>query len=308
MMSQICMMTSQGMFCTSIDAILSARWLIMIRENTATLRDIGLGRGRVSLASGRDSDIRPAEFPGDDTENTFVFTVPPRDATDPQQSDDAAETPSGEIGNNYSDQEVEVEGEDPEASDNPMEGEADTSIQETTLLDIDTSVADTHKVTRKKRIKISKHGIQYPSLPPGVVKKLATTYARTSGNSKAKISKDTLDAIIQASDWFFEQISDDLGAYAEHAGRKTIEESDVLTLMKRYVLPHPRRLAISNSTYLQTTPDKHYDDAFFISSEVSSSRASTRIANGSSFKNQKGTSARERRRGGRGRGRRRMIE
>jgi len=39
-----------------------------------------------------------------------------------------------------------------------------------------------------------------------------------------------------ASDWFFEQVSDDLGAYSKHAGRKTIDESDVVTLMARYVL------------------------------------------------------------------------
>ena len=92
-------------------------------------------------------------------------------------------------------------------------------------------------MVKKKKIKISKHGIQYPSLPLGVVKKLATTYVRMSGNSKPKIRKDTLDAIMQASDWFFEQVSEDLGAYSKHAGRKTIDESDVVTLMKRYLFP-----------------------------------------------------------------------
>jgi histone H3/H4 len=92
------------------------------------------------------------------------------------------------------------------------------------------------KVARKKKFKVSKHGIQYPSLPAGVVKKLATTFARTAGNSKAKLNKETLEAIMQASDWFFEQISDDLGAYSKHAGRKTIDESDIVTLMARYAL------------------------------------------------------------------------
>jgi histone H3/H4 len=68
-----------------------------------------------------------------------------------------------------------------------------------------------------------------------VVKKLAAASAKTAGNSKAKLSKEALDAIMQASDWFFEQVSEDLGAYAAHAGRKTIEESDVITLMTRFV-------------------------------------------------------------------------
>ncbi|ETS84261.1 hypothetical protein PFICI_02286 [Pestalotiopsis fici W106-1] len=81
--------------------------------------------------------------------------------------------------------------------------------------------------------KISKHGIEYPSLPKGVVKRLATTFAKTSGAGKAKLSADTLDAMMQATDWFFEQVGDDLSAYAKHAGRKTIDESDMLTLMRR---------------------------------------------------------------------------
>ncbi|KAI1632337.1 hypothetical protein F4809DRAFT_102411 [Biscogniauxia mediterranea] len=81
--------------------------------------------------------------------------------------------------------------------------------------------------------KISRHGIEYPSLPPSVVKRLATTFAKTAGVRNAKISPDTLDAIMQATDWFFEQLGDDLSAYAKHAGRKTIDESDMVTLMRR---------------------------------------------------------------------------
>ncbi|KAH7037116.1 centromere kinetochore component CENP-T-domain-containing protein [Microdochium trichocladiopsis] len=91
----------------------------------------------------------------------------------------------------------------------------------------------------KKTKKISRHGIEYPSLPQGVVKRLATTFAKNAGISKAKITGDTLAAIMQASDWFFEQLGDDLAAYAKHAGRKTIDESDMLTLMRRHL---PREL------------------------------------------------------------------
>ncbi|KAG8167300.1 hypothetical protein KVR01_002989 [Diaporthe batatas] len=81
---------------------------------------------------------------------------------------------------------------------------------------------------KKPGKKISQHGIEYPSLPPGVVKRVAQRFA-----GKSKISPDTLAALVQASDWFFEQLGDDLSAYAKHAGRKTIEESDMLTLMRR---------------------------------------------------------------------------
>ncbi|KAI0173621.1 hypothetical protein GGR52DRAFT_396579 [Hypoxylon sp. FL1284] len=86
---------------------------------------------------------------------------------------------------------------------------------------------------RKTGKRISRHGIEYPALPQGVVKRLATTLAKTAGVGKTKISPDTLDALMQASDWFFEQLGDDLSAYAQHAGRKTIDESDMVMLMRR---------------------------------------------------------------------------
>ncbi|KAF9773385.1 hypothetical protein IL306_008824 [Fusarium sp. DS 682] len=88
----------------------------------------------------------------------------------------------------------------------------------------------------KKRKRISQHGIEYPSLPPAFVKRVAQTALQSSGLSNQRLSAETLDALIQSSEWFFEQLGDDLGAYADHAKRKTIEESDVLTLMKRYVV------------------------------------------------------------------------
>lgn len=87
---------------------------------------------------------------------------------------------------------------------------------------------------RKPGRKISRHGIEYPSLPQSVVRRLATTFAKTAGASKSKLAPDTLDAIMQATDWFFEQLGDDLQAYSKHAGRRTIDESDMMTLMRRY--------------------------------------------------------------------------
>jgi histone H3/H4 len=84
----------------------------------------------------------------------------------------------------------------------------------------------------KKALHRSKLGLEYPSLPAGVVKKLAGTFSKSFGGN-GKINKETLDAIMEASDWFFEQVSEDLSAYADHAKRKTIEEADVITLMKR---------------------------------------------------------------------------
>ncbi|KAG5787497.1 hypothetical protein H9Q69_013428 [Fusarium xylarioides] len=92
----------------------------------------------------------------------------------------------------------------------------------------------------KKRKRISQHGIEYPSLPPAFVKRVAQTALQSSGLSNQRLSAETLDALIQSSEWFFEQLGDDLGAYADHAKRKTIEESDVFTLMKRQRQIGPR--------------------------------------------------------------------
>jgi len=225
-----------------------------ISDNTETLRDLGLDRGRISLASGRTSDIRPTGAPGDDTE-TFVFTVPPRDVSemfDEDQPEDSLTRAEDEVLYEAPDQDV-LEGmeevdddeidnisvQEPDATSSLEAAYPETSLLDTTLHESDMRSAVKPKTARKKTMKLSKHGIEYPSLPAGVVKKLATSYARMAGNSKAKISKDTLDAIMQASDWFFEQVSEDLGAYAKHAGRKTIDESDIVTLMGRLVIPSP---------------------------------------------------------------------
>lgn len=139
------------------------------------------------------------------------------------------------------DDDEEDEEEDPvdeinaEGQDTSMLQDLEADLSMAVSEGFETAAVPLGKTTRKKKVRISKHGIQYPSLPAGVIKKLATTFARTAGSSKAKLSKETLDAIMQASDWFFEQASEDLSAYSGHAGRKTIDESDVITLMTRHV-------------------------------------------------------------------------
>lgn len=95
------------------------------------------------------------------------------------------------------------------------------------------AVEKTARPRPNRVLKVSKHGTPYPSLPAGVVKRLATTLAPPTRRGKAQISKETLGALIEASDCFFEQVGDDLEAYAKHAGRNTIDERDMITLMKR---------------------------------------------------------------------------
>jgi histone H3/H4 len=79
---------------------------------------------------------------------------------------------------------------------------------------------------------VSEHGIGFPSFPPAPVKKLALSFMKSQG-SKGQLNKETLEALVRTTNDFFEQISIDLAAYAQHGGRKMIEESDVIALMKR---------------------------------------------------------------------------
>ena len=86
--------------------------------------------------------------------------------------------------------------------------------------------------SKPKPIKLSCHNLPIPSLPPRLIKKLATNFAGSAGKG---ISNETLAQIIKASDTFFENACVRLGEFAEHAGRKTVGEGDVELLMKRYV-------------------------------------------------------------------------
>ncbi|PKS09368.1 hypothetical protein jhhlp_003982 [Lomentospora prolificans] len=173
-------------------------------------------RNTLARESGIGLDLVP-----DVTETTFMMnldpvhddepSVPPFEADDDSPTELEQQPPDFEL-NEQEDDEVEVS----------ADAVTEAIVQEK---------AKARK--RKRGPKISQYGIEYPSLPPAVVKRLAQTFAQTSGVANTKITPDTLDALSQATDWFFEQIGDSLQAYAKHAGRKTIDESDVITLMRR---------------------------------------------------------------------------
>lgn len=198
------------------------------------MRGLGFDQGRMSLPSGRDSHGRLTEFPAEDSETHFVFPLPQRDVLGRDQLDESPDLPSEAEGDHEDAvQRDEFRAEKPASQYNHNNSPGiETSILDTTGPGVSAGSTAKRRNT-KKMAKISKYGIQYPSLPGGMTKKLATTYAHLGGTSKAKISNETLNAIVQASDWFLEQVSDDLSAYAKHAGRKTIDEHDILTLMSR---------------------------------------------------------------------------
>lgn len=155
---------------------------------------------------GRASDVRSRQSLQNGVDKTFAFDIP---STHPEDSS----LSNGSM----------CEHEDPGS----------------TRLDLLTVDLETNKRKRKAKasvsrvLRISRHDNSYPSLPAGVVKNIASALARLSGDKKSKFETERFDAIKQASEWFFEQISEDLGTYSKHAGRRKINESDVITLMKR---------------------------------------------------------------------------
>ncbi|KAB8290513.1 hypothetical protein EYC80_010942 [Monilinia laxa] len=217
-------------------------------DRTGRQEDLGNGLNRHSLLPGRSSDIRPYNSPSEERDATFVFTVPQSEipvqlefSPSPEitqtggPSMDEPSSPPDDIPGDFAiDEETMNDGNDsPRLSIDTFENSR-LSEDERPKAPMQTSIPENFKRTsQKKKNKVSKHGLKYSSLPLGLVKKHALTFARNGASKGEKLSRDALDAVMQATDWFFEQISDDLGTYSEHAGRKTIDESDVLMLMRR---------------------------------------------------------------------------
>jgi histone H3/H4 len=251
-------------------------------DNTTTEMRALTGR-----RDGRPSDIDLGVFGEEDDETeepTFRFTIPPRmqaQAREEEQEEEetldrVVEHTMENIDQDESDvgsqtNSLAIDGEMNEDSPPPfeptgwesepeIENDADLQAYREEASAMDRSLqTDTGTPARpasqkrpgrqRKTMNISRFGHEYPSIPAATVKTLANGFAKSHG-SKAKISKDTLEVLVQASDWFFEQVGEDLAAYAQHGGRKTIEESDVIALMKRYVTVLSR-LYISTHAFLQ---------------------------------------------------------
>lgn len=182
------------------------------------------------LPMNHESDIEQENFVANDND-TFVLTVPSREVAEGNiKSNDATFPLNFEVDEFLENEELSN---DDDLGNQLFSTLSNDSFESNVInnQNRDKEFPETRHV--RKKLKLSRYGIAYPSLPISGVKKLATTFAKTAGISKPTLNKKTVDAIQQATDWFFEQVSDDLRAYANHAGRKTIDESDVITLMRR---------------------------------------------------------------------------
>ncbi|KIW94249.1 uncharacterized protein Z519_05565 [Cladophialophora bantiana CBS 173.52] len=86
---------------------------------------------------------------------------------------------------------------------------------------------------RRKRLKLTRHGEMLPSLPSSLIRRVAVEAQARLGNRRPKLGRDHMQALEQATEWYFEQVGEDLEAYSTHARRKRIDQSDVLVLMHR---------------------------------------------------------------------------
>jgi histone H3/H4 len=164
-------------------------------------------------------------------------------------------------------------------SDTELENDADLALYREEASAIDRSLQiqspERHAATKEqsarkaKEVRISRHGNEYPSFPAASVKKLALGFMKSQG-SKAQLNKDTLAALVRVTDDFFEQIGIDLAAYAQHGGRKMIEESDVIALMKRYcyILYLYSRVHIANIQLYRTRKTTNTSTSFSLAQKM----------------------------------------
>lgn len=86
----------------------------------------------------------------------------------------------------------------------------------------------------RKRVKETRHGTFVPSLPSSLIKRVAIEAQARLGNRRPQLGRDHMKALEQATEWFFEQVGEDLEAYSDHARRKKrVDRSDALMLLRR---------------------------------------------------------------------------
>ncbi|NXW46695.1 CENPT protein, partial [Nyctiprogne leucopyga] len=66
-----------------------------------------------------------------------------------------------------------------------------------------------------------------PEIASSLIKRIFSHYV------KMPVSRDALKIVEKCSERYFKQLSNDLEAYSNHAGRKTVEMADLEVLMRR---------------------------------------------------------------------------
>ncbi|NXP35021.1 CENPT protein, partial [Leiothrix lutea] len=78
-----------------------------------------------------------------------------------------------------------------------------------------------------KRLRTSPRKPHEPQVPRSLIKEIFRHFV------KMPVTRDAFKIVEKCSDRYFKQLSDDLEAYTQHAGRKTVEAADLEVLMRR---------------------------------------------------------------------------
>jgi histone H3/H4 len=196
-----------------------------------------LQRTRISISVPADDGLFVPEIwlPNDENEANLGFGV------DGLESDVAGAAASPESGDSLEPPaNTESSGSSKQYSDAGLQSPDKTTRQRTAI-----EAAALSRAPRRKKLKLTRNGNTVPALPSSLVKRVAIEAMTRIGKKKPTISRESLTALEQATEWFFEQMGEDLEAYSSHAKRrKRIDDTDVLTLMKRQrVLGRGRSLA-----------------------------------------------------------------
>ncbi|NXR71998.1 CENPT protein, partial [Pycnonotus jocosus] len=81
--------------------------------------------------------------------------------------------------------------------------------------------------TVPKRLGTSQRKPHEPQVPRSLIKEIFRHFV------KMPVTREAFKIVEKCSERYFKQLSDDLEAYAHHAGRKTVETADLEVLMRR---------------------------------------------------------------------------
>lgn len=129
---------------------------------------------------------------------------------------------------------VTTDNDDSDNDEHPSEqgeGVSSASNRQHTLLE---SVSAVATVRPRKKMKMNSRGNMVPSLPSSLIKRIVHESQEKANKRRTTLGKDHMKALEQATEWFFEQVSQDLETYSSHGRRKKrIDADDVLLLMRR---------------------------------------------------------------------------
>ena len=107
---------------------------------------------------------------------------------------------------------------------------------------------------RSKSVRLSRHGIPFSNIPSSVTKSMADSFIKICLKRRSKLERNAVDAVKEVGDLFLAQLGDDLGMIARHAGRKSIDETDLITAMTRYLSHAAARMCLTFYIDRNTSP------------------------------------------------------